>query len=164
MPTTRSPIQNFEKKKKNRKKYSLWRLDCGCPVNELVSRCLHLWRAPKGPRIWSSLPTTCSCYLIEHQNWVLTTLLVNLYYNMYLLPDWTPELSTAALWVLSTGQIQFLWVMEGGDKTSKWIRTHLTCSSDGIFVLRSLSIKSHCKSRGNWAKTSKYISPHLHFT
>ena len=164
MPTTRSPIQNFEKKKKNRKKCSLWRLDCGCPVNELVSRCLHLWRAPKGPRIWSSLPTTCSCYLIEHQNWVLTTLLVNLYYNMYLLPDWTPELSTAALWVLSTNQIQFLWVMEGGDKTSKWIRTHLTCSSDGIFVLRSLSIKSHCKSRGNWAKTSKYISPHLHFT
>ena len=83
-------------------------------------------------------------------------------YNLYLLPDWTPELSTAIL-LSPQHWSNLISVSNGmGDKTSKWIRTHLTCLSDGIFVSRSLSIKSHCKSLGNWLKTSKYISPHLH--
>ena len=128
-------------KKTEKRQCSLCRLDCVCPVNELVSRCLHLWRAPKGPRIWSSLPTTCTCYLIEHQNLVLLL-----------------------FWVLSAGQIQFLWVMEWG-----WQDIQVNQNTPHLFIRRNICLeislyKEPLQVSGNWAKTSKYISPHLRFT
>ena len=57
-------------------------------------------------------------------------------YNLYLLPDRTPELSIAILWVLSTGQIQFLWVMERG-----WQDIQVNQNTPHLFIRRNICLE-----------------------